>query len=334
VKSAKAQLTKATLRVALATVALLGIADAPASAQESGWPTRPIRLVVGFGAGGGTDIAARLVAEPLAEILGSPVVVENRPGAGGITAADAVAKSPKDGYTALMMSNAHAISAVMYKTLRYDPVNDFQMVSMVATAGLVLVTRPDFPGKDVAGLLAAVRAKPGKLNFGSAGAGTTQQFAGELMKQTAGLDVTHVPYRTTPAAVTGLRAGDVEYLFELVQPVQGQIQSGDLKAIAVTSPERNPILPDVPTFKESGMPDYDVTSWYGIAFPSGTSPAIVQKTNDAMQNLLARETVGKRIAGLGARVRSSSPEELKAHIEAEIVKWKAVREKAGIEQEQ
>ena len=228
------------LRVAFAMIVILGIAVGAAPAQDaSGWPTRPIRLVVGFGAGGGTDIAARLVAEPLAEVLGSPVVVENRPGAGGMTAADAVAKSPKDGYTALMMSNAHAISAVMYKTLRYDPVNDFQMVSMVATAGLVLVTRPDFPGNDLAGVLAVVRANPGKLNFGSAGVGTTQQFAGELMKQTAGLNITHVPYRTTPAAVTGLRGGDVEYLFELVQPVQGQIQAGDLKAIAVTSPERN-----------------------------------------------------------------------------------------------
>ena len=195
------------LRVAFATIAILGIAVAPALAQDaSGWPTRPIRLVVGFGAGGGTDIAARLVAEPLAEILARRWW-ENRPGAGGMTAADAVAKSPKDGYTAMMMSNAHAISAVMYKTLRYDPVNDFQMVSMVATAGLVLVTRPDFPGKDVAGVLAVVRASPGKLNFGSAGVGTTQQFAGELMKQTAGLNVTHVPYRTTPAAVTGFARG-------------------------------------------------------------------------------------------------------------------------------
>src|SRR4029078_7265870 len=228
------------LRVAFATIAILGIAGAPALAQDaSGWPTRPLRLGVGFGAGGGTDIAARLVAEPLAEILGSPVVVENRPGAGGMTGADAVAKSPKDDYTALIMSNAHAISAVMYKTLRYDPVNDFQMVSMVATAGLVLVTRPDFPGGDVAGVLEAVRANPGKLNFGSAGVGTTQQFAGELMKQTGGLNITHVPYRTTPAAVTGLRAGDVDYLFELVQPVQGQIQNGDLKALERPTPEHS-----------------------------------------------------------------------------------------------
>jgi tripartite-type tricarboxylate transporter receptor subunit TctC len=320
------------VRVAVAAIAIIGADNRLASAQE--WPTRPIRLVVGFGAGGGTDIAARLVAQPLSEILGQPVVVENRPGAGGTTAADGVAKSPKDGYTALFMSNAHAISAVMYKALRYDPVDDFQMVSMVATAGLVLVARPDFPAKDVAEVLALVRANPGKFNFGSAGVGTTQQFAGELMKQTAGLDIMHVPYRTTPAAVTGLRGKDVELVFELVQPVHGQIQAGDLKAIAVTSPERNPILPDVATFAESGMPGFDVTSWYGLAFPAGTAPAIAQKTNKAMQELLARESVGKQVLSMGARIRGSTPDELKAHIAGEIAKWKGVRQKAGIEQEQ
>jgi tripartite-type tricarboxylate transporter receptor subunit TctC len=320
------------VRVAVAAIALIGAGNSLASAQE--WPTRPIRLVVGFGAGGGTDIAARLVAQPLSEILGQPVVVENRPGAGGTTAADGVAKSPKDGYTALFMSNAHAISAVMYKALRYDPVDDFQMVSMVATAGLVLVARPDFPAKDVAEVLALVRANPGKFNFGSAGVGTTQQFAGELMKQTAGLDIMHVPYRTTPAAVTGLRGKDVELVFELVQPVHGQIQAGDLQAIAVTSPERNPILPDVATFAESGMPGFDVTSWYGLAFPAGTAPAIVQKTNKAMRELLAGANVGKQVLSMGARIRGSTPDELKAHIAGEIAKWKGVRQKAGIEQEQ
>jgi tripartite-type tricarboxylate transporter receptor subunit TctC len=331
------------LRPALAIAALLGATMASvlaptAAAQRADhaavWPTRPIRILVGFSAGGGTDIAARLVAQPLQELLGQPVVVENRVGAGGMTAADAVAKSAKDGYTALMMSNAHAVSAVMYKTLRYDPVNDFAMVSMVATAGLVLVTRPDFPARDLEELVTYVRANPGKLNFGSAGVGTTQQFAGELMKQTAALDITHVPYRSTPAAVTGLRAKDVEYLFELVQPVQGQVQAGDLKAIAVTSPERNPILPDVPTFKESGMPDYDVTSWYGLAFAAETPPAIVQKANKALREILARESIEKPIRTMGALVRSSTPEELEAHIAAEIAKWKGVREKAGIAQEQ
>ena len=319
------------IRVAFIVSAAILAGSGFASAQE--WPTRPIRLVVGAGAGGGTDIAARLLAQPLSEILGQPVVVENRPGAAGTTAAEAVAKSSKDGTTAFMMSNAHAISAVMYKNLRFDPVNDFEMVSMVATAGLVLVTAPDFPANDVAGVVAAVRARAGKLNFGSAGAGTTQHFSGELLKQTAGLDMTHVPYRSTPAVVAGLLGKDIEMLFELVQTVQGQIQSGALKAIAVTSPQRNPILPNVPTFAESGMPAYDVTSWYGVAFPAGTPPAIVQKTNKAMVEVLARESIAGQMRKLGALVRSSTPEQLKAHVAGEIAKWRAVREKAKIEQE-
>ena len=250
--------TRVDIPVVFAAIAIFSASIGPAHAQDSlqTWPTRPIRLVVGAGAGGGTDIAARIVAQSLTELLGQPVVVENRPGAGGTTAAEAVAKSPKDGYTAYMMSNSHAISPAMYKALRYDPLNDFEMVSMVATAGLVLVTVPDFPAKDVAGVLAAVRANPGKFNFGSAGVGTTQQFAGELMKQTAGLNITHVPYRTTPAAVTGLRGKDVEFLFELVQTVRGQIQTGDLKAIAVTSPERNSDSagrPDIPGVGHAGL---------------------------------------------------------------------------------
>ena len=306
--------------------------SAAGSAAAQVYPTRPVTIVVPFAAGGGNDILARLLAQHMGQALGQQFVIENRAGAAGTTAAEAVAKSPKDGYTAYMMSNAHAISAVMYKSLRYDPVNDFQMVSMVATAGLVLVAAPAFPASDLAGVLAAVRASPGKFNFGSAGVGTTQHFAGELMKQTAGLNITHVPYRSTPAAVTGLRTGEVEFVFELVQTVQGQIQMGELKAIAVTSPKRNPMLADVPTFTEAGMPGYDVTSWYGLAFAAGTALPIVHKTNKAMQELLGRESVAKQILNLGALVRSSTPDELKTHIAGEIAKWKVVREKAGIEQ--
>jgi tripartite-type tricarboxylate transporter receptor subunit TctC len=317
---------------ALSIAALVALSSIPLHAQE--WPTRPLKIAVGFGAGGGTDIAARLIGQGLSEIFGQPVVIENRPGAGGTTAAEAVAKSPKDGHTALVMSNAHAISAVMYKTLKYDPVNDFQMVSMIGTAGLALVTTPDFPPKDLASLIALVKANPGKYNFGSAGVGTTQQFAGELMKQMAGLDVTHVPYRTTPAALTGLLSKDVSFVFELIQTVQGQVQSGALKAIAVTSPERNPALPNVPTFKEAGMAGYDVTSWYGLSFPAGTPAAIVEKTNKAMRDLLARPKVREQFLRMGALARTSTPDELRTHLAAEIAKWKGVREKAGIEQEQ
>jgi tripartite-type tricarboxylate transporter receptor subunit TctC len=316
------------IRFAIALAALIVIAI-PASAQQ--WPARTMRILVGFGAGGGTDIAARIVAEPLSKTFGQPVVVENKVGAGGMLAAETVAKGPKDGYTALMMSNAHAVSAVMYKTLRYDPINDFQMVSMVGTAGLVLVTAPDFPATDLKGLIAYAKANPGKLNYGSPGVGTTQQFSAELMKQLAGLDIKHVPYRSTPQAITGLRAGEVQMIFELIQTVQGQIEAGALKAIAVTSPKRFPSVPNIPTFEESGLPGYDVTSWYGLAFPAGVPNEVTTRTNKAMRDLLASDAVRAQIFKVGALVQSSSPDELKSHIAGEIGKWRGVMQKAGIE---
>jgi tripartite-type tricarboxylate transporter receptor subunit TctC len=317
------------IRTALAVFAIAVIA---ASSQAQDWPTRPIRIIVGFGAGGGTDIAARIVADPLSKALGQPVVVENRVGAGGTAAAEQVAKSAKDGYTALMMSNAHAVTPAMYKSLRYDPIKDFQMVSMVGTAGLMLVVAPGFPAKDLKGVIAHAKANPGKLNFGSPGVGTTQHFAAEYMKQLAGLDIQHVPYKGTPASLTGLMGGEVHMIIELIQTVQGQVQAGKLRSIAVTSAQRFPTVPNIPTFAESGLPGYDVTSWYGLSFPAGTPAPIVEKTNKAMRALLATETVRKQILKVGALVRSSTPDELKNHIAGEIARWKAVREKAGMKQ--
>ena len=233
-----------------------------------------------------------------------------------------------------MMSNAHAISAVMFKKLPFDPVNDFQMVSLVGTAGLVLVTAPDFPANNLQELIAVLRASPGKYNFGSAGLGTTQQFAAELLKQMEGIEAIHIPYRSAPAAVNALLSKDVSFVFELVPAVQGQIQTGALKAIAVTSPERNPVLPNVPTFAEAGIPGYDVTSWYGVAFPAGTPMPIVDKTNKAMRVLLATDSVRQQVLAMGAVAHSSTPAELNTLIKTEIEKWTTVREKAGIEQTQ
>jgi tripartite-type tricarboxylate transporter receptor subunit TctC len=319
------------IRIGL-VLAMLGGAAALGRADE--WPTHSIRMLVGFGPGGGTDIAARFVAQPLSGILDQSVVVENRPSAGGIAAAQAVALSPKDGSMALMMSNAHAISAVMFKKLPFDPVNDFQMVSLVGTAGLVLVTAPDFPANNLQELIAVLRASPGKYNFGSAGLGTTQQFAAELLKQMEGIEAIHIPYRSAPAAVNALLSKDVSLVFELVPAVQGQIQTGALKAIAVTSPERNPVLPNVPTFAEAGIPGYDVTSWYGVAFPAGTPMPIVDKTNKAMRVLLASDSVRQQVLAMGAVAHSSTPAELNTLIKTEIEKWTTVREKAGIEQTQ
>jgi len=316
--------------IALAALALSALGPAPAAAQD--WPTRTIKIIVGFSAGGGTDLAARIVAQPLQEILGQPVVVENRPSAGGIIGGDQVAKGQKDGYTLLMMSNAHAVSAAMYKALPYDPVKDFQMLSLVATAGLVMITAPEFPANDVKGTVALLNADPGKYNFGSAGVGTTQQFAAELMNQMAGVKITHVPYRSTPAVITGLLSKDIHYAFELIQVVSGQIQAKTLKAIAVTSPARYPSLPDVPTFAESGLPGYDVTSWYGLAMAPGTPRPIVDKLNKAVAEALNRPAIRKQISDIGAQPKTSTPEELSQHIASEVAKWQSVREKAGIPQ--
>jgi tripartite-type tricarboxylate transporter receptor subunit TctC len=260
------------------------------------------------------------------------VVVENRPSAGGIIGGDQVAKGPKDGYTLLMMSNAHAVSAAMYKTLPYDPVKGFQMLSLVATAGLVMITAPEFPANDVKGAIALLKADPDKYNFGSAGVGTTQQFAAELMNQMAGVKITHVPYRSTPAVITGLLSKDIHYAFELIQVVSGQIQAKTLKAIAVTSPARYPSLAEVPTFAESGLPGYDVTSWYGLAMAPDTLRPIVDKLNKAVAEALNRPAIRKQISDIGAQPKTSTPEELSRHIAAEVAKWQGVREKAGIPQ--
>ena len=188
-----------------ALIALASIAT-PAAAQD--WPTRPIRMLIGFGAGGGTDIVGRIVAQPLAELLGQPIVIENRPGAGGTIAATAVARADKDGYTAFMLNSGHTVSAVMYKALQYDSVKDFQPVSLVATAGLIVVSNKNFPVKDLKELIAKAKAEPGKLDFATVGVGSTQHFSAELLRQNTGADIKHIPYRGTPAAITAVLAGE------------------------------------------------------------------------------------------------------------------------------
>ncbi|HEY4918945.1 MAG TPA: tripartite tricarboxylate transporter substrate binding protein [Xanthobacteraceae bacterium] len=318
-----------------AAVLALGL-PAGASAQTSApqWPVRPIHVIVGAGVGGGTDIVTRIIAAPLGDLLGEPVVVENKQGAGNIIAGETVVRAAKDGYTAYMMNNAHGVSAALYKKLPFDSVKDFAFVSLTGTAGLVLVVRPDFPAKSVAELIALAKRSPGKLNFSSVGVGTTQHFSGEMFRQLAGVDVKHIPYRGTPASVTALLGGQVDFTFELVQPVLGQIRSGALKALAVTSPERDPSLPDLPTVAQSGLPAFQVTSWYGLAFPAGTPAPIIDKMNKALHDVLAREDIQAQLLKVGATAKTSTPDELRAHVINEIAKWSAVREKAGISQQE
>ena len=304
-------------------------ASAPALAE---WPAdKPIRVLVGFGPGGGTDIVTRIIAEPLSQLLKQSVVVENKPGAGGSIASEQLAKADMDGYTAGMISAGHTVSAVMLKSLRYDSVKDFAPVAQVAEGAFVIVAKKNFAANDIKGLIALAKASPGKLNFASVGVGSTQHFAGELLRQMAGIDVKHIPYRGTPAVVTALRAGEVDYAVELVHAVHGQVQAGELKILAVASPNRWPTIPDVPTVAEAGVPGYAVTTWYGWLYPAGTPQAVVDKTHAALKEILARPAIREQMSKSGALAVATTPAGFSKHMEDEIAKWKSVRDKAGLE---
>ena len=313
----------------LAAAVLLALA-APAAAQN--YPTQPIHLVVPFGPGGGSDIVGRIVAQALQEKLGQPVVVENRPGAGGTLGNEAIARSPADGYTLGVMTAGQIIQAVMLKSLHYDARTAFAPVAQVATAGLMMVTRPDFPASNVGELIALAKKQPGKLVFGSPGFGATQHLAAELFKQTAGVDMLHVPFRTSPEVTTALLGGQVDVVFETVSAVLGQVQGGKLKALAVTGKDRFPAVPDVPAAIESGqLPGYDVTTWYGIFAPQGTPRPVIDKLNKALVEIVAEPIVRERLTKAGVVVKSSTPEEFGRMMDGELDRWETVRQKAGLE---
>jgi len=247
------------------------LCGAAASAQD--YPSKPIKLIVSFGPGGGADIVGRILGQAMAEKLGQPVVIENRPGAAGTIGNEGVARAEKDGYTLGIMTAGQIIAAVMNKSLRYDTATAFEPIGQVATASLIIVARPDFPANNAKDLVALAKQSPGKLTVASPGFGATQHMSAELFKQTAGIDMLPVQYRTSPEAITAVLGKQVDILFDTVLAVLGQVQSGQLKAIAVTGKGRFPIVPDVPAAAESGVvPGYDVTTWYGFFGPRGMSP--------------------------------------------------------------
>ncbi len=303
-----------------------------ATAQE--WPQRPIRVVVAFGPGGGTDIVGRIIAQSMQERLGQPVVIENRPGAGGTLGNEAVARADKDGYTLGIMTAGQIIAAATSKSPRYDTLTAFDPVSQVATAGLIIVTRPDFPANNVKDLIAAAKASPGKLSFASPGFGATQHLTGELFRQTAGINILHVPFRTSPEAMSAVLGRQVDVLFDTVSAVLGQVQSGQLKALAVTGKDRFPAVPDVPAAIESGMlPGYDVTTWYGFFAPRGTPPEVIAKLNKTINDILTEQAVQERLTKAGVVVRGSTADAFGKFMANEFARWNAVREAAGIPQQ-
>jgi tripartite-type tricarboxylate transporter receptor subunit TctC len=320
-------------RTLIALVAALAVAAA-ATARGEDWPQRPVRIVVGFGPGGGADIIGRIVGQALQEKLGQPFVIENKPGSAGTLGNELVARAEKDGYTLGIMTAGQIIAATINKGLRYDTLTAFEPVSQIATASLLIVARPDFPANDVKGLIAEAKAKPDKIVFASAGFGATQHLAAELFMQSAGIKMLHVPFRSSPEAIAAVAGRQVDVLFDTVSALIGQVQSGQLKALAVTGKDRFPAVPDVPTALSSGLvPGYDVTTWYGVFGPRGMPPAVVAKLNGALAEILKDPAVRERLSTAGVVVQNSSPAEFGAFMASEFKRWNGVREAAGIPQQ-
>ena len=312
----------------LAALFILAAVSTTASAQS--YPAKPIRFLVPFGPGGVGDITARVVAQKIGASLGQQIVVDNRPGAGGIVASELVAKSEPDGYTLLLLNNAHAVSMSLFKSLPYDTLRDFAPISSIATFSIVLLVNADSPIKSVKDLIASARANPGKLNFGTIQIGATQHLSSELFKSMAGIDVVHVPFGNTGAVLTGLRGGSVQVAFEFIAPVVGQVKAGALRALAVSTRSRFAGLPDIPTVQEAGVPGYEVMSWNGIGAPAGTPKAVINRLNQAVTAALAMPDVKQRFQELAVDTRPDTPEGFRNLIASEISKWGKVIETAKI----
>ncbi len=319
------------LSLALALLLAAGLSR-PATAQE--YPQQTIKFVVAFGPGGGADIIARILAEAMQRKMGKPVIVENKPGAGGILGNDVVAKATPDGYTLGVMTAGQIVAAVTKKNMPYDTNTAFAPVSQIATASLMIVVRPDFPANNIKELIAVAKAEPGKIVFASPGFAATQHFAGEMFKQIAGVELLHVPYKTSPEAINAVLGKHADVLFDTVSALIGQVQGGQLKALAVTGKERFSAVPNVPAAVESGvMNGYDVTTWYGVFAPAGTPPAVIAKLNKVLNEALQEDDVKRRMSAVGVLVKGSTPDEFGAFLASEYKRWDKVREAAGITQQ-
>ena len=316
------------------TLALAALWCASAHAAQSTYPVKPIRVIVGFAPGGGTDIATRTLGAKLAESLGQPIVVDNRPGAGGQIGNALAAAAAPDGYTLLMTANGpHVIAPSLYPSVGYNIFRDYAAISLVNTNPYVLVVHPSVPAASVKEFVAWLKANPGQSNFSSAGNGTPAHLAGELFKSMAGVKMAHVPYKGAAPALGGLIAGEVNVLFSEMLTAAPQLKSGKLRALAVTTAARTPFLPDLPTIAESGLAGYDVSVWYGLLAPAGTPKAIVARLNADAARALATPDLKERFAKMGSTAASSTPEEFDAFIRRDYERWARVIKSAGIKAE-
>ncbi len=310
------------------------VAVLAATLASAGWaqsfPSKPLKIIVPFGAGGVADLTARTVGQKLSQTLGQPVVIENKPGAGGVGAADTVAKSAPDGYTLLLMSNASAVTATLFNKLPYDTVKDFTPVSTLGFFDIAVVTATESKFKTLGEVLAYAKANPGKLNVGSINIGSTQNLAAELFKSNSGVDMQIVPFNGTPAVVNALRGGQIDVAVEIVSPIMGQIKGGALRALAITDTSRSALLPDVPTTKEAGLPNYQASSWNALAVPSGTPKDVVARLHREIAAAISDPEVSKKLREMNIEPRSSTPEQTQAFLQSEIKRWGDVIIKANI----
>ena len=323
---------RSSSRRRLLAAALGSLAPGIAPAQPA-FPSRPITLVVPFGPGGIADLTARAVARPMSVSLRQPIVVDNRPSAGAIVGATAVAHAPPDGHTVLLLSNANAVSAGLFRRLPFDVQRDFAPVTTLAFFDLALFVASGSAWRSVKDVIARTKAKPGRLTIGTIASGSTQHLAAELFKSMAQLDAVVVPYKGTPAVITALRAGEIDLAFEILGPMLPQLEGGALRALAVASERRFAGLPVVPTVQESGLPGYTAASWNALAVPAGTPSSVIGQLQRAANEALALPAVQRQLQAFGVRAQGGTPQQLQQLLASEIQRWSRVIEAAGIERQ-
>jgi tripartite-type tricarboxylate transporter receptor subunit TctC len=315
------------MRVALALCLALGVA---LEAAAQAYPAKPIRFIVPFPPGGSADILARAIGQKAGEGLGQSLVIENRPGAGTAIGAEALAKSAPDGYAIMIGTvSSHAIGPALNPKLPFDPVRDFAPVSLVASIPFAMIVHPSVPAKTVAEFVVLARAKPGTLNYSSAGSGTSNHLAGELLRSMTGIEIVHIPYKGSAPALNDLVSGQVSMMFDLVLTAAPHVKSGAVRGLAVTSAQRSSVLPDLPTVAES-IPGYEVSAWFGIFAPAGVPQPVVQRLNAEFVKALQQPDLRQRLASQGAEPLTSTPDEFAAYLRAEIDKWARVVKAAGM----
>ncbi|HZP79205.1 MAG TPA: tripartite tricarboxylate transporter substrate binding protein [Pseudolabrys sp.] len=317
--------------VALVAVLLLHAGAALAQSPAANYPNRPVRVIVPWPPGGGTDIFARAIAQKLQESLGQPFPVENRPGVAGNLGATLVAKAAPDGYTIVIATITLATNPALYKTLEFDATKDLAGITLIAGVPHMLVVNPSLPVHNVKELIALARQKPGKLTYASAGVGSPFQIAAELFKQSAGVNILHVPYKGGGPAVADVIGDHVDMTFANLMAVLPQARAGQVRALGVTSAKRSPAAPDVPTIAEQGLPGYDFTSWFGALAPAGTPQPIIDKLNAEIVKALKTPEISKQLSSQGADLVASTPQAFDAYLKSETAKWSKVIKSAGIQ---